>query len=214
MNYEYCDGITHTIKKGDTLYEISREHNVPLSMLLRANPYVDVFNLQVGDTICVPAKKTLEKPFLTPLSHKRMPQNDTGAQNTTSQNTSTAGQSAGDGNAIPQSRSAESRTDQDRNTAPQSSEADNGPGTGVTVMPQTIVKDRAQVQELQNTAPKEEIVWKRYVVKLGDTLGDILTGEEQVMPFVEKNGLDKMYMLPGVVYYTPDVKKSTNDTTQ
>lgn len=57
MNYEYCDGITHTIKKGDTLYEISRKHNVPLAMLLRANPYVDVFNLQVGDTICVPKKE-------------------------------------------------------------------------------------------------------------------------------------------------------------
>ena len=55
MNYEFCDGVTHTIKKGDTLYEISRKYKVPLALLLRANPYVDVFNLQVGDTICVPA---------------------------------------------------------------------------------------------------------------------------------------------------------------
>ena len=57
MNYEFCDGVTHTIKKGDTLYEISRKYRVPLALLLRANPYVDVFNLQVGETICVPANQ-------------------------------------------------------------------------------------------------------------------------------------------------------------
>lgn len=56
MNYEYCNGYTHTIKEGDTLYEISKMHNVPLALLLRANPYVDVFNLQVGDTICIPGE--------------------------------------------------------------------------------------------------------------------------------------------------------------
>lgn len=63
MNYEYCDGVTHTIKKGDTLYEISRKHNVPLALLLRANPYVDVFNLQVGDTICIPASQNQMTPY-------------------------------------------------------------------------------------------------------------------------------------------------------
>ena len=54
MNYKYCNGITHTIKQGDTLYSISRKHKIPLAMILRANPYVDVYNLKVGDTICVP----------------------------------------------------------------------------------------------------------------------------------------------------------------
>ncbi len=63
MNYEFCDGVTHTVKKGDTLYEISRMHNVPLAMLLRANPYVDVFNLQVGDTICVPTGNRQMMPY-------------------------------------------------------------------------------------------------------------------------------------------------------
>ena len=51
MNYEYCDGVTHTIKQGDTLYEISRKYNVALALLLRANPYVDVFN-QIGRASC------------------------------------------------------------------------------------------------------------------------------------------------------------------
>ncbi len=63
MNFEYCDGVTHTIKKGDTLYEISRKYNVPLAILLRANPYVDVFNLQVGDTVCVPAAPGQMAPY-------------------------------------------------------------------------------------------------------------------------------------------------------
>jgi len=58
MNYEYCDGMTHTVKQGETLYSLSRQHNVPLAILLRANPYIDVYNLQVGDTICVPVKRT------------------------------------------------------------------------------------------------------------------------------------------------------------
>lgn len=63
MNYEYCDGVTHTIKKGDTLYEISRKYNVALALLLRANPYVDVFNLQVGDTICIPTSQGQMTPY-------------------------------------------------------------------------------------------------------------------------------------------------------
>lgn len=54
MNFDYCEGQIHVIKAGDTLYSISRMHNVPLAMILRANPYVDVYNLQVGDEICVP----------------------------------------------------------------------------------------------------------------------------------------------------------------
>ena len=56
MNYEYCDGMTHTVKQGETLYSLSRQYNVPLAIILRANPYIDVYNLQTGDTICIPVK--------------------------------------------------------------------------------------------------------------------------------------------------------------
>ncbi len=58
MNYEYCNGITHTIKQGETLYSLSRYYKVPLAILLRANPYIDVYNLKSGDTICIPVKNT------------------------------------------------------------------------------------------------------------------------------------------------------------
>ena len=53
---KHCNGIMHTVRSGDTLYSISMEHQVPLALLLRANPYVDVYNLQVGETICVPVR--------------------------------------------------------------------------------------------------------------------------------------------------------------
>ncbi len=54
MNFEYCEGRVHVIKEGDTLYQLSRQHNVPLALILRANPFTDVYNLQVGDEICIP----------------------------------------------------------------------------------------------------------------------------------------------------------------
>lgn len=57
---EHCNGIMHTVKSGDTLYSISMEHKVPLALVLRANPYVDVYNLQVGETICVPVRGNMQ----------------------------------------------------------------------------------------------------------------------------------------------------------
>lgn len=52
-----CNGQMHTIKEGDTLYKISRMHDVPLGELLEANRNINIYNLQVGDKICVPKKK-------------------------------------------------------------------------------------------------------------------------------------------------------------
>lgn len=54
MNYQNCEGMVYSAQKGDTLYSLSRRYNTPLALILRANPYVDVYNLQVGDEICIP----------------------------------------------------------------------------------------------------------------------------------------------------------------
>nr|MBP3598658.1 LysM peptidoglycan-binding domain-containing protein [Eubacterium sp.] len=54
MNRRYCNGMVHVIRQGETLYQLSRKYRVPLALLLRANPYVDVYNLQVGQEICIP----------------------------------------------------------------------------------------------------------------------------------------------------------------
>ncbi|MCI8418616.1 MAG: LysM peptidoglycan-binding domain-containing protein [Lachnospiraceae bacterium] len=51
-----CRGFLHTVARGDTLYLLSRCYGVPLSSILLANPYVNVYNLQPGDEICIPRK--------------------------------------------------------------------------------------------------------------------------------------------------------------
>lgn len=58
-----CHGITHVIKEGDTLYTISRSYRVPLGFLLRSNPYLDIYNLQIGDEICIPCMKYNAPPM-------------------------------------------------------------------------------------------------------------------------------------------------------
>ena len=59
MQQKFCNGIVHVIKEGDTLYQLSRAYRVPVALLMRANPYVDVYNLQVGEAICIP----MSRPF-------------------------------------------------------------------------------------------------------------------------------------------------------
>ena len=49
-----CIGFTHTIEKGYTLYLLGKKYKVRVSALIFANPYLDIYNLQVGDQICIP----------------------------------------------------------------------------------------------------------------------------------------------------------------
>lgn len=62
MNFEYCEGIVHVVKEGDTLYQLSRAYEVPLALIMRANPYVDVYNLQVGSELCIPVMPPIDGP--------------------------------------------------------------------------------------------------------------------------------------------------------
>ena len=54
-----CIGFAHTIEKGDTLYSIGQKYQVKVSALIFANPYVDIYNLQIGDQICIPKMQPL-----------------------------------------------------------------------------------------------------------------------------------------------------------
>jgi LysM repeat protein len=224
MNYEYCDGITHTIKKGDTLYEISREHKVPLSMLLRANPYVDVFNLQVGDTICVPTKKPLENAFLTPRPSRRNMTGDTDQEavmqqcNATamSQQANAAGTTDRNVTAMPRDENESDMPDRNVTAMPRDENESDMPDRNAAAMPRntkvTDTQERAVAFVPQSTSAtrQTDTEWKKYVVKPGDTLFDILQGDkDQVLAFVDKNGLANMYMLPGVAYYISDTKNSS-----
>lgn len=62
MNQRFCNGMIHVIKQGENLYQLSRKYRVPLALILRANPYVDVYNLQPGQEICIPMSRPI-MPF-------------------------------------------------------------------------------------------------------------------------------------------------------
>ena len=52
-NYR-CSGRIYVVKKGDSLYKIAKENGITVNELMRANPYVNVYNMQVGEEICIP----------------------------------------------------------------------------------------------------------------------------------------------------------------
>ena len=62
--FDTCNGIIYTIKKGDTLYSLSGRFKVPLARILRANPYIDIYNLQIGEQICIPKCPTCNPFYL------------------------------------------------------------------------------------------------------------------------------------------------------
>lgn len=45
----------YQVKKGDTLYSIAKEYGVKVTAVIFANPYADVYNLQAGDELWIPA---------------------------------------------------------------------------------------------------------------------------------------------------------------
>jgi hypothetical protein len=49
-----CRGFYYVIKKGDTLYKLSKTFGVSVSDIMMANPYINIYNLQVNDEICIP----------------------------------------------------------------------------------------------------------------------------------------------------------------
>lgn len=51
----YCTGFTeHRIRRGDTLFSLARQYNVPLPAILTANPGVAAGNLSVGESVVIP----------------------------------------------------------------------------------------------------------------------------------------------------------------
>ena len=56
-----CGGTVHRVVAGDTMYKIAKHYGVRLIDILKENPYVNVYNLQVGDEICVPNEVYMEE---------------------------------------------------------------------------------------------------------------------------------------------------------
>lgn len=203
MNYEFCEGITHTIKKGDTLYSISRQHNVPIAMIMRANPYVDVYNLQVGETICVPVEKDnmgVRNPEMTAPRRNVSPDMMSGPGNTNMPNmTNAPGTNSMPGmtNAPGNNMVPEMPAMPENNMMP---DMTNTPDTHMTSDMSYKSEDEDDDSCISQSDMEGKLV--RYVTQPGDTLQDILDrsgGDER--RFWMKNSSDKMYMLPGISYY-------------
>lgn len=62
-NFETCNGRIHVVKKGDTLYKLSKRYQVNLSEIISANPYVNVYNMQPGEEVCIPVREPDEPEF-------------------------------------------------------------------------------------------------------------------------------------------------------
>ena len=65
-NKKSCSGPVHVVEPGDTLYGIARKHHTRVRVLLDLNPFVDIYNLQPGDEICVPESHVPEQPGFCP----------------------------------------------------------------------------------------------------------------------------------------------------
>lgn len=57
MNWWSGWGNTVTVRKGDTLYSISRKYNVPIKDMIKANHLVPPYTLYVGQKLSLPAKQ-------------------------------------------------------------------------------------------------------------------------------------------------------------
>lgn len=59
----HCMGFMHVIEKGDTLYKLGKQYGVKVSALMFANPYINVYNLQIGDELCIPKMRPIVPPI-------------------------------------------------------------------------------------------------------------------------------------------------------
>jgi LysM repeat protein len=64
-----CRGIVYVVRKGDTLYSIANRFGVTVNDVLNANRYINIYNLQIGDKLCIPVMpprpRTMEDDGMT-----------------------------------------------------------------------------------------------------------------------------------------------------
>lgn len=232
MNYDTCDGLTYTIKQGDTLYGISRKYDVPLAMILNANPYADVYRLNVGDTICIPMKKKCCKKPCISGNRDVSEENDSSMNNGMGvENNITGNLNVSDG-TIETRRNKEmsdSMTRTGRNkemsdnmtgTRQSTGMSDNMTRTGRNMgmsdnmdmsesmdLPDKVLGTRTDARSARMSENKasDDDKWVKYVAQPGDTLFDVFNKSEcDLNEFLNKNGLKGIYILPGLVYFVKE----------
>ncbi len=225
MNYEYCDGVTHAIKQGETLYSLSRQYKVPLAILLRANPYIDVYNLKIGDTICVPVKRQgqgngcqgMVCGGMAVMPRAGGQDEDTGMdmeENMPEDTGMDMGRSMPEDTGMDMGRSMPEDTGMDMGrNMPEDTGMDMGremPEGGMNMRMGRGMYDYGNSMDTDNNitgrdreeTDNQDSCWIKYVAQAGDTLQDIYDRSAcSKEMFWEKNQADKMYMLPGVAYF-------------
>ena len=67
MYNEICppNSAQHVVVEGDTLWKLSQSHGVSVQKIIDANPGVNVYNLQIGSNLCIPAGLSSPTSFHT-----------------------------------------------------------------------------------------------------------------------------------------------------
>ena len=232
MNYDTCDGMTYTIKQGDTLYGISRKYDVPLAMILHANPYADVYRLNVGDTICIPMKKKCCKKPCSSGNRGISEDNDSSMNNGMGVENNIAGNlNVSDG--MIETRRNKEMPDNMAGTRQSTGMSDNMTGTRQSTemsgdmsenrrnigisdnmdmsesmdLPDKVLGARTDVRSdrMSENKVSDDDKWVKYVAQPGDTLFDVFNKSEcDLNEFLNKNGLNGIYILPGLVYFVKE----------
>lgn len=232
MNYDTCDGMTYTIKQGDTLYGISRKYDVPLAMILHANPYADVYRLNVGDTICIPMKKKCCKKPCSSGNRGMSEDNDSSMNNGMGvENNITGNLNVSDG--MIETRRNKEMPDNMAGTRQSTGMSDNMTGTRQSTemsgdmsenrrnigisdnmdmsesmdLPDKVLGARTDVRSdrMSENKVSDDDKLVKYVAQPGDTLFDVFNKSEcDLNEFLNKNGLKGIYILPGLVYFVKE----------
>ena len=232
MNYDTCDGMTYTIKQGDTLYGISRKYDVPLAMILHANPYADVYRLNVGDTICIPMKKKCCKKPCSSGNRGISEDNDSSMNNGMGVENNIAGNlNVSDG--MIETRRNKEMPDNMAGTRQSTGMSDNMTGTRQSTemsgdmsenrrnigisdnmdmsesmdLPDKVLGARTDVRSdrMSENKVSDDDKWVKYVAQPGDTLFDVFNKSEcDLNEFLNKNGLKGIYILPVLLYFVKE----------
>lgn len=66
-----CHGTVYVVKEKDSLYQIAKTYGVRVRDIMRENPFVNVYQLQPGDELCVPGfTNVLEGAFIPHIVKK------------------------------------------------------------------------------------------------------------------------------------------------
>ena len=213
MNYEYCDGVTHAIKQGETLYSLSRQYKVPLAILLRANPYIDVYNLKIGDTICVPVKRQgqgngcqgMVCGGMAVMPRAGGQDEDTGmdmGRNLAEDTGMDMGRSMPEDTGMDMGRNMPEDTGMDMGREMPEGGMNMRIGRGMYDYGNSMDTDNNITGRDREETDNQDSCWIKYVAQAGDTLQDIYDRSAcSKEMFWDKNRADRMYMLPGVAYF-------------